>query len=133
MELDITHFFTEAAPRDYSASVAEIGRDAARTTWNAALDDTEHFPELLDTDEKREAFRAHVKGFGAWEESEIRAWSNDELTALLMQMIAGDMREGGLDAWKVDWADYEQGATDGAYSGRIFRGDDGRVYYYIGE
>ena len=32
MDIDITTFFNEAAPRDYSASVAEIGRDAGPTT-----------------------------------------------------------------------------------------------------
>jgi hypothetical protein len=115
MELNITRFFRDAAPMDYSASRAEIGNDAAKLTWRAAVDDSESFM-LLDTDDKRDAFRAHVREFGAWSQEEIAAWSAVELNALLLQMIAGDMRE-----------------PVGQCSSRISRGDDGDVYYYIGD
>lgn len=64
MELNVTHFFQTAAPMDYSASVAEIGNDAARSTWEAACDDSEDYP-MLDSEEKREEFRHYIKGFGA--------------------------------------------------------------------
>jgi hypothetical protein len=105
MELNITEFFNAAAPMDYSASVAEIGAGAGRATWQAAVEDAPDWP-LLDTDKKREAFRNHVRGFGAWDDAEIAEWSARELTALLIQMIAGDIREADLspDADDVDWA-----------------------------
>jgi hypothetical protein len=130
-ELDITDFFNNAAPRDYSASEAEIGRDAGKATWGAACEDSREWP-LLDTDEKRDAFRRHVMDFGAWTPEEIGTWSDTELNALLLQMIAGDMRDYCDSAEGWDWEEYEKGAERGTYSGRICRGDGGRVYYYIG-
>jgi hypothetical protein len=133
MELNITEFFNAAAPMDYSASVAEIGADAGRSTWRAAVEDAADWP-LLDTDEKREAFKIHVRGFGAWDASEIAEWSARELTALLIQMIAGDIREADLspDADDVDWAEYRARANAGQCGSNIYRGDDGQVFYYIG-
>jgi len=132
MELNITHFFNDATPMDYSASVAEIGNDAARATWQAAIDDSDDYP-MLDSDEKREEFRRYVKGFGAWSENETRAWSDQELNALLIQMISGDMREAGLDQSEPDWDQYQIDSEDGRISGNIFRGGDSNIFYYIGE
>ena len=47
-ELDVTAIVASIAPRDYSASVAELGNDAGRITWEAACEDArglfgEHF------------------------------------------------------------------------------------------
>ena len=133
MELNITEFFRAAAPMDYSASAAEIGDDAGRQTWLAAVKDAPDWP-LLDTDEKREAFKAHLLGFGAWQEDEIAEWSDRELTALLIRMIAGDIRDADLspDSDDADWIAYEARAAAGQCAGNIFRADDGDVYYYIG-
>jgi hypothetical protein len=129
MELNITQFFRDAAPMDYSASRAELGNDAGPSTWRAAVDDSPDYM-LLDTDDKRDAFRAHVREFGAWSQEDIAAWSDVELNALLLQMIAGDMRESDLDndPSDDDWRAYENSVN----AGRIYRGDDGDVYYYIG-
>jgi hypothetical protein len=134
MELDISTFFTEAAPMDYAASRAEIGQDAGPTTWRHACEDSEEYP-LLQTDEQRERFRRYVKGFGAWSEEEIARWSDTELNALCIQMIAGDMREANLspDASDDDWREYQRRAERGNISGRISRSEDGKVYYYVGE
>jgi hypothetical protein len=136
MDLNITQFFRDAAPMDYSASRAEIGNDAGPSTWRAAVDDSESFM-LLDDDAKRDAFRDHVRGFGAWSEEELAAWSDRELNALLLQMIAGDMREPvgfelGADTTEEEWQDYERQCEAGQCSSRISRAEDGDVYYYIG-
>ena len=131
MEIDITRFFEECAPRDYSASVAEIGQDAGAVTWAAACEDAPEFA-LLDTPEKRDAFRDYVRGFGAWTDAELSGWTDTELGALFLQLIAGDIREAGLDTAAPDWAEYEAGAQAGRYSGNLYRGDAGRVYYYVG-
>ena len=96
IDIDITHFVTNTHPRDYSASVAEIGANAGRITWNNAVEDAPDY-NLLDTDDKREEFRTHVKGFGAWSEKEIAAWTDVELNALLMQLISSDIRNGETD------------------------------------
>lgn len=111
-EINVTRFYREAAPMDYSASRAEIGQDAGPTTWRAAIDDAPDY-NMLDTDDKRDAFRAHVKGFGAWTDEEIAAWSTTELNALFIQFVAGDMRNGNTD--------------------RLYVGDDMQAYYTIGD
>lgn len=94
MELDITRFFNEACPMDYSASVAEIGRDAGKVTWSAAVEDAAEY-SILPDEKAREAFRDQVKGFGA--------------------------------------SEYYRLSEKGQISGRMSHGDDGRVYYYIGD
>lgn len=123
MDLNITEFFNTAEPFNYSASVAEMGNNAGRITWNNAVDDSKVF-NLLDTDEKREAFKRFISGFGAWTEEEVNAWSNDELNALCIQFISGDMREAGLHAdMTVDeWLEYEKECERGTYSSRIYGG-----------
>jgi hypothetical protein len=135
MEINITRFFNAAAFRDYSASVAEIGNNAGADTWSAACDDAPDYPELLATDEAREAFRDYVQSWGAWERAEIDARSNAELSALMIQWISGDAREAfphartSADISPDDWARYAE-SDDSA--GRLFRGDDGSVYFYVG-
>lgn len=135
MEIDITDFFKNAAPMDYSASVAEIGHDAGPATWRAANEDSADYP-IIDTDEKREAFRSFVRSAGAWSDDEINAWSNSELNALAMQWISGDMREVpgidmGADMSDADWKRYQKMSEAGTVSGSLFKGADGRIYWQI--
>lgn len=131
MEIDITTLFNEAAPMDYSASIAEIGSDAGPSTWRAACDDSEDYL-MLDSEEKQEEFRRHVKDFGAWTEEEIRAWTNQELNALFIQMVSGDIREANLDSKNPDWDQYQKDSEAGRIADRIFKGSDSKIYYYIG-
>ena len=134
MELNITRFFNEAAPMDYSASVAEIGNNAGRYTWRAACDDAPDYSDLLNTEYKRQAFRDYVKEFGAWHDEEIATWNDTELTALLIQFISGDIREAGIgpESDADEWIEYQERSENGQISGRIFKGNDNNVYYYIG-
>lgn len=115
MYVDITSLLADFDPKYYAASAAELGADAGRITWGNAVDRAESV-DLLDTAEKVDAFRSFVLGFGAWTEEEVDAWTSIERNALLIQFIAGDLREGDpgrlcLPAESVD----------------------GRAYYYIGE
>ncbi len=125
MEINITNFFNTAAPMDYSAGLE---------TWQAALNDSADCM-MLDDDEKREAFRQHVKGFGAWSDEKIAAWSDVELNALFIQFVAGDMRGADLTPTSddADWIDYQARAEAGQCSGNIFRSADNLIYYYIGD
>lgn len=127
MELNITRFFNEACPMDYSASVAEIGQNAGKATWQAACEDSSDYM-ILDSQEKREAFRAYVKGFGAWEETEIQAWNDIELNALLLQFIAGDIRERQHYIDQNRLAEYEENI-----GGRLWVNEDGTASYLIYE
>lgn len=104
IDINISRFIREAAPMDYSASVAEIGPNAGRDTWQAAMEDAPDYL-LLGDEEQREEFRKHMKGFGAWSAEEIAAWSNTELNALLMQLISGDIRSNETDRI---WSDGDQ-------------------------
>lgn len=135
MEIDITDFVMNEAPMDYSASIAEIGRGAGKITWSAALERASEAPRLIaDNPDALDAWRDDVREFGAWDDEEIDAWSAEECEALFIQFIAGDMREMDFDPdWSDDdWSAYQKEAEAGQLSGRIYRGDDGRVYFYIG-
>ena len=129
MEINVTKFIAEAAPKDYSASVAELGQDAGRVTWGHAVEDSAEYM-LLDTEEKREAFRSWVAGFGAWSDEEIAGWPDIELNALFLQFIASEQREHGLTAESTteDWAAYEHSDT----TGNLFRAEDGEIYFQLG-
>lgn len=134
MEIDITRFVMAEEPADYSASVAELGPDAGRITWAAAVRYArETDPPLLSTPDQLDAFRDDMRGFGAWDDAEIDAWSAEECNALLAQRIAGDMRNGGLPPGPsdADWTEYEAEDNNGR-SGNLYRGDDGRVWYCLG-
>lgn len=134
MEINITQFFNEACPRDYSASVAEIGANAGQYTWQAACNDSSECM-LLDTDDKRQAFREYVKGFGAWDDKEIASWSNVELNAMFIQMISGEIRE-FRELADSDWQQWQELAERGQVTGNLYSDSlstDGKVYYYVGD
>lgn len=91
---------------------------------------------ILNTDEKLEAFREFVRSAGAWSDEEIAAWSNEHLNALCIQWISGDMREPvgfelGAHSDDARWAEYQKQSEEGNVSGRLFRGDDGEIYWSI--
>lgn len=129
-QINITRFYAEACPMDYSASVAEIGENAGRYTWQAAKDDAQEY-NFLDTDEKRQAFRDWIKPYGAWDDSEIAAWDDTELNALFIQWIASDIRE-CLERDVDDiWANYQEMAETGTVPSNLYRDDDGQVYFSL--
>jgi hypothetical protein len=136
MEIDITRFFNEAEPFDYSASRAERGDNAGPETWANAKQEAHRSP-LLTTESELAALRSYVKGYGAWSESGIAGWDDDECNALFIQLISGDMREIESlcigDDGEIDWQEHESLASQGTIAGNIYRSDDGRIYYYLGD
>lgn len=131
-EVDVTEFFNSTCARDYSASVAEIGENAGPITWRNAMGASASAWLLLRDDETRDQFKRYIHGFGAWSDDEVAAWSDVELNALFIQFVAGDIREAGLDRG-VSWAEYQEDARVGTVSGRLWRDDDGRIFYDISE
>lgn len=131
MEINIAKLFYSIAPMDYSASCAEIGQSAGADTWRAACDDAAD-NIILDTDEKRDAFRAFVQSSGFGEPD----MPDNELHALFLQWVSGDMRQMGIDSpaqeGYIDWADIEKRQSEGQISSNIYRGDDGEIYFYAG-
>ncbi len=123
MDINVSKLINQEfySPFDFSASVAEIGRDAGKLTWQASLEESDEI-NLLDTDEKKQAYREHISAYGAWDEDEINAWSDIELNALLIQEISGDIREGALD----------DDTPDDQKSGRLSMESGGEFYFYCG-
>lgn len=121
MEICVTALVRNIEPCECSASRAELGQDAGKL-WGP-----------LDTPEKLEAMREHMRGYGAWSAEEIAAWSPEELNGFLAQEVAAWMREGGLPPGPsdADWRDYEALCEAGAANGMIYRGDDGEAYVYL--
>lgn len=129
MEINITSLL-ESDMFAFSHSVAEGGENAAQNTWCNAKEAGTRF---LDTDEKTEAFLDFIAGFGAWDEGERTAWSAEDREALLLQFIAGDVRDTGADNLaELDWDEYREGCEAGRYSGRLFRAESGEIFCYIG-
>ncbi len=131
MEIDVTEFFNAGGHMCFSASRMEMGQDAGSITWRAACDASEEYC-LLDTPDKLDAARRYFRGFGAWSDEELAAKPDNEVNALLLQFIAGDIREFSDDVADWDWAAYNDDAAAGQIGGNLFEGDDNRVYIYIG-
>lgn len=109
-------------PFDLSASIAERGENAARETWQNAKDAA---GSLNLDDATIEQLRDWFGEFGAWDDEERAAWSRDEVEALTLQYIAGDLREGQALAPNdgvagIDWAEYEELSQSGTISGNLF-------------
>ena len=135
MEIEITSFLASEDAFEFSASVAERGENAGRETWHNAMVAGAAQP-LLTTADQLDALRDHVKGFGAWDDAEIEGWSADECNALFIQMISGDIREleacCSEDGCTIDWKKAEKLSQQGTISGSLYRGDNGKVYFYLG-
>jgi hypothetical protein len=135
MEIDITRFFREADAFEFSASAAERGQNVARETWLNAKREAANNP-LLTTEEQLDALRDDVRGYGAWSCEEIDGWSTTECNALFVQLVSGAMRELEKlcmrDDGEIDWRRAEHLSSEGRIAGVLYRGDDGRVYYYLG-
>ncbi len=140
MEIDVTRFVETADACEFSASRMELGDNAGKITWDNAKREAAESP-LLPLDATDE-FNAWVRGFGAWDKEEIESWDATDRNALLIQFISGDLRqleslcapddESEGELYGIDWQKAEALASEGTISGNIYCGDDGRVYFYMG-
>lgn len=131
MELDITHVLNEET-WDYAGSWATHGEGVAQRTFDNARKDADALFPNVD----REDLVDHFKGYGAWSQEELAAMSLTDLRALLLQDVTIAIREMGLEGVcpdEYDWEAYEDGCECGHYSANIFHGDNGRIYFYMGE
>jgi hypothetical protein len=134
-EVNVTRLIADLYPAELSASIAERGANAGPETWaNAKAAATE--TAVLDPAD-RAAVRDFFKGFGAWDDAEIAAWSPAELDALVLQYAAGDLRElqslcPGDGLGGIDWAHAERLSSKGRVNGCLYpSGDD--LMIYIGD
>lgn len=129
--VDITNFIAQECMRDYSASVAELGQNAGRDTWNACVENAPDW-QLLKPDQFDD-FRAFVVSSGGWTADEAAAWSDAELQALCLQWIAGDVRECGADKPGADWVEIRADQEACRAPSSVYLADDGRVYWECAE
>ena len=129
MELDIT-FLIEKDPNiliNYSASIAEIAENAGSITWENSLKLNHAFvSQSGDIDNAKRYF----EGFGAWCAEEIAAWTNQELNAVILQLVVGDLRE-YLKAVKTK-TPKELKRWEENHGGNIYKSGN-KYYYYLGE
>ena len=109
-------------PWDCSNSVANLGQNAGELTWQASQ---RAASALVLTEGQKEAFRDFVRSSGGWTREETAAFSDTDLTALCVQRIAGDIREGfgddlPDDPAEWDWADYKERAERGSVSPTLY-------------
>lgn len=134
MEIDITEFLT-ANHFDFSASQAERGVNAGPETWRNALDHAGESP-LVSAPDDIEYLRNWFGEFGAWDAKERAGWTPNEINALLVQYISGDIREAqalcaGDGPGEIDWPEYEALAQAGTIGGNMFLSGES-VFFYAG-
>jgi hypothetical protein len=132
MEIDIT---TLAKMNCFtlSHSVAEGGENAGQNTWNASKKKALNSSPLLNTPERLQAMRDFARESGGWDREEIAAWSDNELNALFLQWVSGDVREIGADSLgQINWEEAEELQREGQAPSNIFKGDDEKIYFYLG-
>jgi hypothetical protein len=134
MEIDVTEYVGEQDCAQYSDSIANSGlQNIGEITWRNACEQATRAP-LVGAD-KQDALRDWIRDFGAWDTEELAAMSDAETNALLLQFIAGDIRE--MEAFETHEA-YQKASEGGSCSGRLFKGDIegdpsfGRWYFYVG-
>jgi hypothetical protein len=129
MEIDVTHMVEDADEMPMlSGSVVELGNNAGPVTWKNSVAYGQNRP-LLKTDDERNAARHHFRGYGAWSCEQIDAWSEDELQGITCQDVASAIRE--REGYDSD-EDYQSDVESGRVSGRLYKGDDGHWYFYLG-
>jgi hypothetical protein len=131
MEIDITTL-AEVNAFNLSHSIAEGGENAGKNTWENSKAEAERH-SILNTPEKLAAMRGFAASSGGWTRKEIADWPDSEVNALFLQWIAGDVRELGYDSLAdVDWQDAEEQQSAGLVPSNLFKGIDGKLYFYLG-
>ena len=128
MEIDITDFFNGADPFEFAHSKMEGGAQAGHNTWRAAQTAAPEW-NLLKTPDELETFKRYLISAG-YSDPDPR---DDDLQALFIQWISGDIREADLspDSNAGEWREYEKRASNGEVPGNLFRTDGGRIYYMV--
>jgi len=129
MEIDITCMFhyPEQIPL-MSGSCAELGPEAGYITWENSKLFCENWyfkaRPFLKTKEDFEAARDYFREFGAWSKEELDAMPDNEIQALLVQYIAGSIRE--MEG--MTHRQYVAATKKGQVSGDIFK--YGKTWYF---
>jgi len=129
LEIDVSFLLTEDAGQ-FSASRMELGDDAGGITWENACNAVD---QISLTPEEIQEAKDYIRDFGAWDDEEIDAWSDEETKALIIQFAAGDYREAESCCWDdglndIDWdGEYRAQSEAGRISGNLFM-SNGKLY-----
>ena len=101
MEINVTKLFSNKSynPRLISASIAELGPNAGQITYNNSLSLANEVILVQSEDEIEEAIE-RLDEYGAWELEDMKEWSLQELSALIIQFVVGDAREVLPNGWE---------------------------------
>jgi len=122
-----------------SGSMAELGNDAGRVTWNNSGDLADRLPGFLETETELQEVRDNIKEYGAWDAEEIAAFTPRDLRAFIVQEVMAEIRH--LENSDIDLEDFtEEEFREAAENegGRLFRGDVpespgfGDWFFYVG-
>ena len=126
MIITITNLFADKDGMiEFSASRAE--GYTAEETWRNCIDYFDDNPLLVSTDDDVSELDDWLAGYGAWDDDERNTWSLRDYNALLLQFIAGDIRERQHYADRDELEEYEENC-----GGNIYVADDGSAEYYVG-
>jgi hypothetical protein len=133
MQIDITNLVSRESfdVWQLSNSVANLGDNAGKITWNNSLNAAKEMPQPLDTEEKQKAFRKFVREYSSELEGDCK--DNVELNALFIQWVAGDIREAfgydlAEDFNEWNWDEYEIDSEKGHVSSNLYK-QDGKLYF----
>ena len=131
-EIDVTPLLASPGfdPWDCSNSIANLGQNAGALTWQASR---RAASALVLSEGQKDAFRDFVRSSGGWDDEEIASWADAELTALCVQWIAGDIREGfgddlPDDPAEWDWIEYRHMADNGSVASTLYL-HDGKLFW----
>ena len=125
-EIEVTHLASDPDLWCYSGSQAEHGHDAARSTWQAACEQGEEHPLLLNDAEREEA-RSYFASFGAWNADEVAAWTTRDLNGLAVQEAASALREREHFESVEEW---QEACHEGTCSGSVYP-DDTETHWFL--
>jgi hypothetical protein len=95
IKADVSVMFAAREPWDCSNSIANLGDQAGRLTWECALEVAADAGKWLLSD-RADALAGIVEwahDTGAWDEEETAKWSDEDCLALFVQNVASDLRE----------------------------------------
>lgn len=138
---NVSKMFDEIEPWLVSNSIANLGENAGKLTWENALKIAQDAEQWLMSDaaEAVEGMREWAGETGAWDREEIAAWPDVDCLALFVQNVASDLRD-HLDSdnrelaacarlcQRTDW-DKQSCSPTGYY---YVRKREVRVDYYTG-
>jgi hypothetical protein len=112
---DVTLMFQGSEPWDCSNSVANLGDQAGRLTWESAKDVVgADVPAwlLCPHADACEEMRQWCKETGAWDREEIADMSDATLLGIFVQNVASELRMLGSDDHELDECAHVYASTD---------------------